>query len=212
MSKALPPSVVFVVDDDHAFRDSLALMLRLKGFVTDTSASGEEFLAKYKPGTIGCLLVDMQMGGMSGLDLQKALAERGSTLPVIVITAYGDVATARAALKAGAVDFLEKPLDEQALERIVAAAVEKSVSAEAQARETADVAARFERLTDRERQVFDLIVAGRHNREIAATLGISPRTVEVYKSKIMEKMRVTRLPELIRLAVAIPALGKPASS
>jgi RNA polymerase sigma factor (sigma-70 family) len=191
--------IVHIVDDDGAFRDSLALMLRLKGFETATFASGEEFLAKVAAGALGCLLVDMQMGGMGGLAVQEEVVRRGIALPTIVITAYGDVATARAALKGGAVDFLEKPLDEDALERIVRTAVAQSAETIASADAAADLEARLARLTDREREVLDMVIAGRHNREIAVALGISPRTVEVYKARMMEKMRVTRIPDLIRL-------------
>ncbi|MDX2144967.1 MAG: response regulator [Rhodospirillaceae bacterium] len=190
---------VFIVDDDDGFRDSLALMLRLKGFTVEQFASAESFLAGFAPRGPSCLLVDVHMTGMSGLELQAELKRRGHALPVIVITAYGDVATARGALKAGAVDFLEKPLDEESLGRIVAMALDMDVARRESAELHADVEARLARLTEREREVLDLVAAGRHNREIAAALGISARTVEVYKARMMEKMRVTRLPDLIRL-------------
>lgn len=192
---------IYVVDDDDAFRDSLALILRLKGFAPLTFASGEEFLSKVAAAPSGCLLIDMQMSGMSGLAVQQELINRGITLPTIVITAYGDVATARAALKSGAIDFLEKPLDEEALDRIIRTALDVGAEAAARATAAADLAARLSRLTDREREVLDMVVAGRHNREVAVDLGISPRTVEVYKARMMEKMRVSRIPDLIRLVL-----------
>lgn len=193
--------IVYVVDDDNAFRDSLALMLRLKGFTAETFASGEAFLANVTEQTQGCLLIDMQMGGMTGLAVQQELVRRRIALPTIVITAYGDVATARAALKGGAVDFLEKPLDEEALERIVKTALEIGAEAAAQTAAAAELKARLDRLTDREREVLEKVVAGRHNREIAVDLAISPRTVEVYKARMMEKLRVNRIPDLIRLVL-----------
>jgi RNA polymerase sigma factor (sigma-70 family) len=137
---------------------------------------------------------------MSGLELQATLAARGMALPIIIVTAHGDVATTRRALKAGAFDFVEKPIDAEHL----LAVVEKAIASDAEARErTAQSEAlrqRLARLTEREHQVFQFVVAGRHNREIAAELGISARTVEVYKSRMMQKLQVERLPDLIRLA------------
>ncbi|MBM3514582.1 MAG: response regulator transcription factor [Alphaproteobacteria bacterium] len=200
-------AIVHIVDDDAAFRDSLALMLRLKKFKTAEFSSAEDFLAKVGPDARGCLLADVQMPGMSGLELQAVLAQRGIALPTIIITAYGDVATARAALKGGAVDILEKPLDEEALERIVSMALDRNAESVNRAAHDADVASRIDRLTPREREVLDLVVAGRHNREIAVTLGISPRTVEVFKARMMEKMRVNRIPDLIRLVISLAPAG-----
>ena len=141
------------------------------------------------------------MGGMDGLALQQALAGRGSRLPVVFLTGHGDIAHARAALKAGAVDFLEKPYTEDALLEAVHEAVARDARQHAEHAYSAEIAARMARLSERERQVMDLAVAGRPNREIAALLEISPRTVEVFKARMMEKMQARSLPELVRMCL-----------
>lgn len=192
---------VFIVDDDAPVRDSLAMLLELKGYHTRTYPSAEEFLERYRPEWAGCLVLDLRMGGMSGIDLQAELARRGIGLPVILVTAHGDVATTRTALKAGAVDFIEKPIDDEALLTAIAAAMNSDTRARRAAAERAATGERLARLTPREREVLDRVAGGRHNREIAAELGISPRTVEVYKSRLMEKLQVDRIPELIRLVL-----------
>lgn len=199
-SAALIPTV-HIVDDDNAVRESLALLLGLRGYATRRYASAEEFLGSVKPGTPGCVLLDLRMPGMSGLEAQSALSAKSIHLPVIILTAHGDVASARAALKNGAFDFIEKPVDDTALSSTIDAAL--NADAERQVREGRHAAARaqLDRLTPRERQVLDAVVAGRHNREIAADLEISVRTVEVYKARIMDKLQVERMPDLIRLAL-----------
>jgi FixJ family two-component response regulator len=147
------------------------------------------------------------MPGMSGLDLQKSLADRGINIPIIFTTAYGDVASTRTALKGGAVDFLEKPVNEEVLLKLVAEALTKHSESEEAAAERKAAVRRLELLTVREHQVLDRIVAGRHNREIAVELTISARTVEVYKARIMAKLGVTRIPELLKMvgALAVPS-------
>jgi RNA polymerase sigma factor (sigma-70 family) len=192
---------VFIVDDDAGVRDSLAMLLELKGFAVRTYDSAEQFLARYRPEWPGCLVLDLRMPGMDGLTLQAELARRGVRLPLIVVTAHGDVAAARTALKAGAVDFIEKPIDNELLLAAVSAALERDLRTRDRAALEAAVAERLARLTGREREVLDLVVEGRHNREIAAALGISPRTVEVYKARVMEKLQVRRVPELVRLVL-----------
>jgi FixJ family two-component response regulator len=192
---------VFIVDDDAGVRDSLAMLLELKGFRTRTFAAAEAFLAEYRPEWPGCLVLDLRMPGMSGLELQADLARRGSALPVIIITAHGDVATTRSALKGGAVDFIEKPIDDEALVAAIAAALDRDARERDRAQAAAGAAERFARLTSREREVLALVAEGRHNREIAVALGISPRTVEVYKARLMEKLQVRRLPDLVRLVL-----------
>ncbi|MFA7241418.1 MAG: response regulator [Sulfuricellaceae bacterium] len=195
-------ALVYIVDDDAAGRDSLSLLLRLKGFENRVFTSAEEFLAQYSPAWRGCLLLDIRMAGMNGLALQRELAERGSVLTIVFITAHGDAAKARAALKAGAVDFLEKPLDDRMLLAAVREALDRAIRERnaCEARDT--LAARLARLTGRERQVLDMVLEGRHNREIAAQLEISPRTVEVYKARMMEKMQARTLPDLMRSVFA----------
>jgi RNA polymerase sigma factor (sigma-70 family) len=140
------------------------------------------------------------MSNMSGLELQATLAERGIALPIIIVTAHGDVATTRQAFKGGAFDFVEKPIDADHLLAIVDKAMASEAATQERIAESEALRRRLDRLTDRERQVFELVVAGRHNREIAAELRISSRTVEVYKARMMQKLQVERLPDLIRLA------------
>lgn len=199
--------VVHIVDDDDAVRDSLELLLRLRGYRTRTYASGDRFVADVDAGAHGCVVLDLRMPGMHGSDVQAALRQRGIALPVIVLTAHGDAASARAALKGGAFDFLEKPVDHEMLVATIEAAHRSDEASRAAARERGDIARKLARLTPREREVLEHVVAGRHNREIAAVLGISPRTVEVYKARILDKLQVSRLAELIRLAFEAGVTG-----
>jgi RNA polymerase sigma factor (sigma-70 family) len=198
VSRAL--QTVHIVDDDAAVRDSLSLLLELKGITACAYASAEAFLEAYD-GQPGCVVVDLRMPGMSGLALQAELRRRGIALPVVMVTAYGDVPTARAALKAGAFDFVEKPIEEDRLLTTLEAALRMAQAERATAEELAKFRARVERLTAREREVLDMVVEGRHNREIAEALAISPRTVEVYRARMMEKLHVRRLPDLVRLVL-----------
>jgi len=205
-----PRPEVTIVDDDAGVRDSLSLLLGLHGYAVRSYASGAALLEAVRADWRGCLLIDLRMPGMDGLALQAALAERGIALPVIILTAHGDAANARAALKAGAFDFLEKPVDDALLIEMIEAATRVEAETHAATTERAQVERRMQRLTPRERQVFDLVVAGRHNREIAAALTISPRTVEVYKARMMDKLQVDRLPDLIRLSLNAPNGAVPA--
>jgi two-component system response regulator FixJ len=195
---------VYVVDDDSSVRRSLTLVLGLSGYGTRAFASAEEFLAICKPGMTGCIIVDLRMPELSGLDLQKILAERKIDLPMIFTTAYGDVATTRAALKGGAVDFLEKPVNEEFLLKLVEESLTRQNQNHQIAAQRKEVSNRLDLLTARETQVLERIVAGRHNREIAAELKISARTVEVYKARLMAKLGVTRIPELIKMVGMLP--------
>jgi RNA polymerase sigma factor (sigma-70 family) len=195
--------VVHIVDDDDAVRDSLDLLLRLRGYRTRLFASGEALLDAITPDAHGCIVLDLRMPGASGLAVQATLQARGIALPVNVLTAHGDAASARAALKAGAFDFLEKPIDDHTLVSTIEAAHRANLQARASARRREDVERRIARLTPREREVLGYVVAGRHNREIAAELHISPRTVEVYKAKLLDKLQVERLPDLIRIALEL---------
>jgi FixJ family two-component response regulator len=188
---------VFLIDDDPSVRDSLTLLLSLKGVATQPFATAESFIDTYQPERAGCVLTDLRMPGMTGLELQAALHERQIEVPVVVLTAHGDVATARAALKNGAFDFLEKPIDDVMLLDVLRNALR--VDRERRATETTRAATgrRFERLTEREREILAFIAAGHQNRDIAAKLGISARTVEVHKARIMEKLDCHSLAELI---------------
>ena len=208
---ALIPTV-HIVDDDSAVRESLALLLGLRGYATRRYSNAEEFLGGVKPGTPGCVLLDLRMPGMSGLEAQAELKSRSIAMPVIILTAHGDVASARQALKNGAFDFLEKPVDDKALSGTIDAALNADAEHQQRAGRTAAVKAQLERLTPRERQVLEAVVAGRHNREIAVDLDISVRTVEVYKARIMDKLQIERLPDLVRMAMDLgigPGAARP---
>ena len=190
---------VFIVDDDASVRDSLSLLLSLQGYRTATFASAEDFLSAFRPDWRGCLVVDIRMPGMSGLELQKFLQDSGADLPVVVITAHGDVAAARQAFKARAVDFIEKPFDARLLLAAVELAYERA--REGTGAPLADRPDRLSmgRLSTREREVMLLMVKGMHNRHIAEALGISPRTVEVHKARVMDKLGVRNIVDLVRL-------------
>ena len=192
---------VFIVDDDASVRDALALSLGLHGYPVLVFADAESLLKAYRPDWRGCLLIDIRMPGMDGLTLQRRLLEEGCRLPVIIMTGHGDIEAAREAFRAQAVDFLEKPINP---ERLVGALAE-AFSRLHRERDEEERLAAYERLvatlTPREREVMDLVVAGRHNREIAATLNISPRTVEVYKANLQTKLRVDNIPELVRFSL-----------
>ncbi len=197
----MPPAntCVYIVDDDASVRDSLAVLLELKGYRTEVFESADAFLKSYRPANAGCLLLDVRMPGMSGLELQAALREPEMRLPIIVITAHGDVPTARAALIAGAADFLEKPVDPELMLAAVSAALEGDAARRIAVRKMQDEKRKLDILTARERQVMELIAEGTHYREIAAKLGISPRTVEGHKARVMDKLQVRSVTELVHL-------------
>jgi RNA polymerase sigma factor (sigma-70 family) len=194
-------ATVFVIDDDASVRDSINLILSLKGVRTQLFSSAEDFLEAYRPEWRGCILTDLQMPGMSGLDLQQALHERGVLLPVVVLTAHGDVPTTRVAMKGGAFDFLEKPINDEVLLDVLNNAIREDIHRHAAESAEDALRSRLARLTPREREVLDLLVEGLSHREIAARLTISPRTVEVYKARMMEKLQCRSLAELIRAAL-----------
>jgi RNA polymerase sigma factor (sigma-70 family) len=193
---------VFLIDDDPGVRDSLTLLLSLKGLRTQPFATAESFIETYRPDWSGCVLTDLRMPGMTGLELQAALRERQLEVPVVVLTAHGDVATARAALKNGAFDFLEKPVDDVMLLDVLRNALRADRERRKATTARSSTDQRLERLTEREREILALIAAGHQNRDIAAQLGISPRTVEVHKARIMEKLECRTLAELIRMNLA----------
>jgi FixJ family two-component response regulator len=192
---------VFLIDDDPGVRDSLSLLLSLKNISTQPFASADSFLETYTPERSGCVLTDLRMPGMTGLELQTALRERHIELPIVVFTAHGDVATARAALKNGAFDFLEKPVDEEILLDVLRNALRVDRERRSAATQRSTSGQRRDRLTEREREILKLLTVGHSNREIAAQLGISPRTVEVHKARIMEKLECRSLAELISINV-----------
>ena len=188
-----------IIDDDAALRDSLALVLRFRNFEVREFASGEELLDDPALDSLDCMILDLRMPGKSGLEVVESCIARGVTAPIIVVTAFGNIASATRALKSGAFDFLEKPVHEEQMLQVVGEALSRADHAAALRNERQMLAERLARLTGRERQVLEGVLEGRHNREIAADLKLSVRTIEVYKSRVMEKMNVSRLAELIRL-------------
>lgn len=199
----LPPSgyTVFIVEDDSSVRDALGLLLGLEQYAVAMYSDAESFLDAWRPDRRGCALIDIRMPGMDGLTLQKRLHESGCAIPVVVMTAHGDVDSAREAFRSQAVDFLEKPIDRGKL----LGAIREAFTRQAATQETEGCRSDFVRLsaslTRREEEVMELVVEGRHNREIAERLGISARTVEVHKARMMAKLRVDRVPDLVRLSI-----------
>jgi FixJ family two-component response regulator len=195
--------LVHVVDDDPAMRDSIAFLVSSVGYACHTHVSAEAFLATWTAGRPACLVVDVRMPGMSGLELQRLLVEQGATLGVVFITGHGDVPMAVRAIRGGAVDFLEKPFNDQRLLDRIGEALRFSTEATAAALGRAAVDARLARLTARERAVLDLVVAGKPNKVIAAELEISIKTVEVHRHNVMDKMQAASVAELARSLTAV---------
>ena len=194
---------VFVVDDDEEVRDSMKRLMNSVGLKVETFASAEEFLAQFDSARPGCLLLDVRMEGMSGLDLQKRLALEEVQPPIIIITGHGDVPMAVRAVKAGAVDFIEKPFNEQVLLDSVHRAIELDGANRGRALQLADISACLECLTPREREILDLVVAGKRNKVIAGELGISQSTVESHRARVMEKMQAESLSALMRMMLSL---------
>jgi RNA polymerase sigma factor (sigma-70 family) len=192
---------VFVVDDDQAMRSSLQWLIESMGMHVETFESAQAFLDAYYPGRAGCLLLDVRMPGMSGLELQAYLARREHRIPVIIITGHGDVSMAVKAMKNGAVDFIEKPFDDEALIVSIRNALQHDEKQRALRAQRADIAARMAELTPREHQVMTMVTDGQSNKEIATALGVSAKTVEVHRSRVMDKMRADSLAELVRMAM-----------
>ncbi|HEX9752498.1 MAG TPA: response regulator FixJ [Methyloceanibacter sp.] len=189
--------IVHIVDDDEAVRQSLAFLLSSTGLAVRVYDSATSFLAGLASVKGGCLITDMRMPDMTGLELLHQLRAKACGLPAIVITGHGDVALAVEAMKAGAVDFIEKPFDQEAILTAVKAALERG----GEGGDTAAIVARLASLSERERQVLEGLIAGHPNKTIAYDLGISPRTVEVYRANLMAKMEARSLSELIRMAI-----------
>ncbi|MEY4600037.1 MAG: hypothetical protein RLZZ445_2834 [Pseudomonadota bacterium] len=193
---------VYIVDDDASIRDSLSLMLGLAGYRVSLFADAESFLAACQPDWAGCVVADLRMPGMTGIDLQADLKQLGSPLQFIIITAHGDVATARTAFQAQAIDFLEKPFDHTELIKAIETAFNAEQRRLDENRQSSADREKIAALTGREREVLQLAARGLHAKEIARDLGISPRTVEVHKARIMAKLGARNVAELVRLAVA----------
>jgi RNA polymerase sigma factor (sigma-70 family) len=198
-----PEPLVYVVDDEASIRDSLAMLLRSVGLASRTFTDAKSFLAAYEPRPDTCLIADVRMPGMSGIELQEALRSRGAALPIIIITGHGDIAMAVRAMKAGAADFIEKPFHDQTLLDAVHRALARSADPRAEAALDGDeLGRRLATLTPREREVMALVVEGRPNKTVATRLGLSTRTVEVHRAKAMEKMQAHSLADLVRMAIA----------
>jgi len=196
---------VFIVDDDEAVRDSLRWLLEANGYRVRAFESAEAFLAAYDPAAVGVLIVDVRMPGMSGLELQEHLLARQIAIPIVFITGHGDVPMAVSTIKKGAVDFIEKPFNDVDLRVIVANMFEKAHEQAAEAANRRDREAMLARLTSREQQVLERIVAGRLNKQIADDLGISIKTVEAHRANIMEKLQVATVADLMKVALSKPA-------
>lgn len=199
-------SIVTIIDDDEAMRESLATLLASEGLRTRSFDSAESFLRAGGDKDGGCLVLDIHMPGMTGLELQVELQRRGAGLPVVMITGQGDVPKAVAALKAGAVDFLEKPYSIDSLLKAVREALDREGRRTRLRREQSDLQVRLALLSRREREVMDLMVMGHPNKLIASVLGISARTVENHRAKVMEKMECESLPALIHLTLGYDAI------
>lgn len=202
-------ATIFVVDDDPGVRQSLEMLIRAIGQSVETYASAGEFLDAYTSERPGCLVLDLRMPGMSGLELQEELGSRGSNLPVIFITAHGDVPTAVDAVKGGAIDFIQKPFRDQDLIEKIELALEQNERALEETAERGDVQARVASLTSRERQVMDIVVDGRTNKAMATELGLSERTVEIHRARVMSKMGADSLPDLVKMALRARGDGSP---
>jgi two-component system response regulator FixJ len=197
--------VVFIVDDDDAVRDSLGLLLRSAGMNTQGYPSAETFLEDFDDNMVGCLVLDIRMPGMNGLELQAKLTQRHSTLPVVFITAHGDIPMAVEAVRMGASDFVQKPFDDMEIVGKVNAAMEDGQRHHEEEAMRHVVLERLTTLTARERHVMDEVITGKANKVIAADLGISQRTVEIHRARVMAKMKVTSLAQLVRAVLVAEA-------
>jgi RNA polymerase sigma factor (sigma-70 family) len=201
------PQTVYLVDDDSGVRDALVLLLSLRGVRVKAYASADDLLWFVDASHRGCILSDMKMPGKSGIELLSELTVRQIPMPLIILTAHGDVATTRAALRGGAFDFLEKPVDEDILIDVLTHALAEEEKIANKRRETDAHRERISSLTPREREVFKLLGRGRQNKEIAVELGISARTVEVYKARMMEKLKCSTIADVVRIAIVLDVDG-----
>ena len=201
MTEGSAEPTVFVVDDDQAIRHAMELLLKSVGLPHRIFHSGDEFLAQHSADAAGCLVLDIRMPGMGGMELQRKLGELGSTLPIIFITGHGDVPMAVKAMQDGALDFIQKPFRDQELLDRVHDALKTDELRRSEREEQADIAARIDKLTKREREVMDLVVTGKPNKVIAYDLGVSQRTVEIHRARVMEKMEAKSLAELVRMQI-----------
>jgi RNA polymerase sigma factor (sigma-70 family) len=196
-----PNATVFVVDDDEAMRNSLKWLVETENLRVETFASAHEFLDAYYPGRAGCILLDVRMPGMSGLDLQAHLRGENIRIPIIIITGHGDVPMAVQAMKAGALDFIEKPFDDELLLSSIRRALALDAEQRLRQESRAELAMRLAQLTPREHEVMEMVTDGKSNKEIANALGVSAKTVEAHRARVMEKMGARSLAELVRMVL-----------
>jgi two-component system, LuxR family, response regulator FixJ len=199
----MPQPTVFVVDDDDAVRDSLKLLLKSIGLPVVAYPSAPEFLDAYRPEQPGCLILDIRMPGMSGLELQQQLNLRGAVIPVVFISGHGDIPMAVEAMQHGAFDFLQKPFRDQDLIDRVQKAMERDAASRDQLRQLGRIQQRLDCLTAREREVLGLMVLGKQNKVMAGALGVSQRTVEIHRARVMEKMQARSLAQLVRMMLEL---------
>ncbi len=203
MNKVDADGIVYIVDDDHAVRDSLSFLMKSVGLRSSAYPSADEFMKAFDPEQPGCIVLDIRMPGISGLDLQEALNEQKSITPIIFITGHGDVPMAVEAMQGGAVDFLQKPFrDQELLDRIQSAMhADQALRRELEGRNA--LLKRYETLTPREKEILNHVVAGKANKVIAFDLGVSQRTVEIHRARVMEKMAARSLAHLVRMHIAM---------
>jgi two-component system, LuxR family, response regulator FixJ len=204
-----PEPIIYAIDDDDAVRQSLEFLLRAAGINVRSFESAKAFLAVLPEITSGCIITDVRMPDISGIDLLRKVKERNLDIPVIVVTGHGDVSLAVEAMKIGAADFLEKPFDDDQLIAAVRAALNKTLDTAARNADLAQVHDKLAALSNREREVLDGLVAGKANKVIAFDLGISPRTVEIYRANLMTKMAANSLSDLVRMAMTAGILDGP---
>ena len=198
-------AIVFVIDDDESIREALKSLIRSVGLSVETFASAQEFLQSKRPDVPACLILDVRMPGLSGLDLQRDLSETNIHIPIIFITGHGDIPMSVRAMKAGAVEFLTKPFRDQDLLDAIQQALERDRYARSEQADNADLRNRYESLTPRETEVFGLVVKGLLNKQIALQLGTSEITVKLHRRQVMEKMQADSLPDLVRMSERLAA-------
>ena len=198
-------SIVYVIDDESSIREAITSLIRSIGMHVESFGSAQEFMASSRPDAPACLVLDVRMPGLSGLDLQRELTDAGIHIPIIFITGHGDIPMSVRAMKAGAVEFLTKPFRDQDLLDAIAQAIDRDRELRRQQAGIANLRDRFERLTPREREVMELVVAGLLNKQIAVRLGISEITVKLHRHQVMEKMKADSLADLVRMAEKLSA-------
>lgn len=198
--KENPTEVVFVIDDDESMRAAIARLLAAVGLSTQTFSSGMEFLEAHQPNVAGCVVLDVRLPQISGLDLQREMVERGIHYPVIFVTGHGDIQMSVQAMKAGAVEFLTKPFRDQDLLDAISAAIQRDRAARTKRADTAELRKCYDDLTPREKEVVSMVISGLLNKQIAVELGASEKTIKIHRGRAMQKMRADSLADLVRMA------------